>query len=208
MAISGHLTTELPPSGNNYKRVRTTRGFVDWYLTDAAKRYKTLVATITAAIDNPLLPTRDPVRLDLVVYSNDKARDLDNFLKVLLDALQYDPRRIGYGGIYYDDKQVVGFDRLELEYDYQEPRIELGWRAGPEFAKEVQRRSRGRKTPSRRPSRSASPRTEGAASSGDAIEPTYTQFLPRRRLFVTDKPTGAPTGGGSRTRGDGARETG
>lgn len=62
-------------------------------------------------------PLSDPLEVVITLYHGDKrARDIDNYGKVLLDALT--------GIVWLDDKQIVRMS-VEKAYDKARPRVEI-----------------------------------------------------------------------------------
>lgn len=104
----------LPPSGNRYWRVG--RGRI--YPTDEGQNYKATVAMM-ARCDRVELLT-GPVAVDVAVYRARKSGDLDNFLKILLDAMQ--------GVYYHNDSQVIEI-HATLQDDKHAPRVEVSVRS-------------------------------------------------------------------------------
>lgn len=85
-----------PPTANLYWRVWRGRAVKSAEARNYQKRVKLLAkASLGARVE----PLRGPVRVEVSVYRPAKRGDLDNTLKVILDAL----RGIAYG----DDAQVV-----------------------------------------------------------------------------------------------------
>jgi len=83
----------LPPSVNRYWR--SYRGRV--VVSAAAKAYRATVAALMHT--HQLEPLAGPVCVSITVYRERKAGDLDNRIKIVLDAMQ---------GIFYtNDKQVT-----------------------------------------------------------------------------------------------------
>ncbi len=83
----------VPPSANNYWRVANNRIVV----TTEARNYKQQIFyQLSRKIDEPL---RGDIAVNVTVFRPQKRGDLDNFLKIMLDALQ--------GIIYLNDSQVV-----------------------------------------------------------------------------------------------------
>lgn len=100
----------LPPSANRYWRHAGGRV----YVSDEAKAYKQTVAML-ARVDGAKVLT-GPVAVAVAVYRARKAGDLDNFLKILLDALQ---------GIYYANDNQVREIHATLHDDRHDPRVEV-----------------------------------------------------------------------------------
>lgn len=104
------LTLPYPPSANRY-----WRHFQGHTVVSAeAKQYRDEVAWRLLA--RGVSPLAGPIRVTLHVYRPRKARDLDNCLKVTLDAMQ--------GGAYLSDAQIVELHALRFE-DKHDPRIEV-----------------------------------------------------------------------------------
>jgi crossover junction endodeoxyribonuclease RusA len=104
------LTLPYPPSANRYWRVWRGRAVK----SDEARAYQAkvgLLARVQGATGEPML---DDIELKISVYRPAKRGDLDNCLKVAIDALK--------GVVFVDDSQVV---RIEAERadDKANPRI-------------------------------------------------------------------------------------
>ena len=102
-----HLTLPVPPSANKCweyggGRVRTSK---------EALAYKQAVRLL---VREDLIPGN--VALNVSVYRPAKRGDLDNYLKVMLDALQ--------GVLYTDDKQITEIHAFRYD-DKDNPRVEL-----------------------------------------------------------------------------------
>lgn len=104
------LTLPYPPSANRYWRV--FRGMV--VPSVEAKAYKTAVRW--RAIHNHLVPLDGDVCIHVELYRPRARGDLDNFLKVLFDALN--------GLAWADDGQVVEIHARRHE-DKLNPRVEI-----------------------------------------------------------------------------------
>lgn len=106
------LTLDMPPSANRYWR-SNPRGGV--YVSEEARTYKADVAVMAHAQG-----LRDALAGDVAVtvrvFRAQRSGDLDNRLKVLLDAL----RGVAYG----DDKQVIEIHAFRFE-DKANPRVEV-----------------------------------------------------------------------------------
>ena len=100
----------LPPSANRYWRMFRGR----MVTSSEAKNYKALVAALLHG--HQVEPLDGPVCVSISVYRARRAGDLDNFQKVLLDALQ--------GICYIDDKQVTELHAFMFD-DRQHPRVEI-----------------------------------------------------------------------------------
>lgn len=105
------LTLPYPPSANRYWRA-LGRGHVT--RSREAKAYLEEVGWLCRSLDTQ--PVAGDVEVEMRVYRPARRRDLDNHLKVALDALQ--------GHLYHDDKQIV---RLVAERydDKANPRLEV-----------------------------------------------------------------------------------
>ncbi len=114
------LTLPYPPSANRYWR--SFRGRV--VKSQEARDYQRTVVHLTAgdALDGfPTLLT-GAVGLELNFYRPQRRGDLDNRIKVLVDALQ--------GIAYVDDKQITELHAY-LHDDKQNPRAEISaWATG------------------------------------------------------------------------------
>ena len=104
------LTLPVPPSANRYWR--NIRGRM--VVSQEAQDYKQLVRLACAEI----VPLRKefPVGISFTFYRARKSGDLDNRIKVVLDALN--------GVIYDDDDQVVEIHAKRAD-DKENPRIVL-----------------------------------------------------------------------------------
>ena len=114
------LTLPVPPSANLYWRdrvLRTKTGeyVVQRYKTAEAREYQELVAN-TAFGSCRMIPKPRDVVLRLTWYREAKRGDLDNRLKVILDALQ--------GTAYENDSQIAEIHAFREE-DKAKPRVEL-----------------------------------------------------------------------------------
>lgn len=104
------ITLPYPPTANLYWRVFRGRAVK----SDDARNYqRTVQLKCLASRMKPLL---GPVEVTLSVYRPAKRGDLDNSLKVLLDALK--------GHAYLDDKQVTRIV-AEQHDDKAAPRVEV-----------------------------------------------------------------------------------
>lgn len=93
------LLLPYPPSVNRYWRYANGRA----YVTAEGKSYK---AAVLQCVGRRPSPIADRVAIAINVYPPDRrARDIDNLLKALLDALTN-------AGVWVDDEQV---DRIEIE---------------------------------------------------------------------------------------------
>lgn len=101
------LTLPIPPSANRYwvytgKRVATS---------PEAKAYKQAVLLLA-----PKNIIHGRVAVNISVFRPAKRGDLDNYLKVLLDALE--------GVLYENDKQITEIHAFRYD-DKENPRVEL-----------------------------------------------------------------------------------
>lgn len=104
------LTLPLPPSANRYWRY--TRGRV--LVSREARAYRARCQT--AALAQRAKVLSGEVELSGVVYFENRRRDLDGAIKVLLDALE--------GICYANDRQVWKLS-LEKAIDRESPRVEI-----------------------------------------------------------------------------------
>lgn len=102
---------EVPPSANRYWRT-TRNGRV--YKSKQAKQYTETVRWQLRAAG--ITPTQRDVALRVKVYRKQRRGDLDNFNKVLLDAMQ--------DIVYVDDNQVKELHAY-LHDDKHNPRVEV-----------------------------------------------------------------------------------
>jgi len=104
------FTLPYPPSANRYWRNFRGRMVV----SEVARQYKTEVGwTLKAAQCEAI---GEPVRITLHVYRPQRRGDLDNTLKVLLDACN--------GIAYNDDSQIQELHAI-LDDDKERPRVEV-----------------------------------------------------------------------------------
>ena len=96
----------LPPSANNYWTISNNR----FATTQEAKNYK---KEIFYRLSN-LIPLRGDICLNITIFRRIRRGDLDNFLKVMLDALN--------GIVYLDDSQIVEIHAFR-EDDKENPRV-------------------------------------------------------------------------------------
>lgn len=104
------ITLAYPPSSNRYWR--SFRGRV--VRSDEASDFKRVVGRACAVAR--LRPLTGPVSVVLKLYRPRRAGDLDNRIKVLLDALQ--------GFVFENDSQVVELHAYRHE-DKNNPRVEV-----------------------------------------------------------------------------------
>ena len=98
----------LPPSVNRYWRVWNNRVVV----TEEAKNYKKEVFYKL----NHLEPLRGDIIINFTVFRKIRRGDLDNFMKVMLDAFS--------GVIYLDDSQIIEIHAFR-EDDASNPRVHV-----------------------------------------------------------------------------------
>lgn len=101
------LTLPYPPSANRYWRAARGRVFV----SKEAKDFKAKVAEIAKAT-----PLTGPVDVRLMVYRPARRGDLDNSIKVTLDALK--------GIAFEDDAQVESLCAFRYD-DKDNPRVDV-----------------------------------------------------------------------------------
>jgi crossover junction endodeoxyribonuclease RusA len=109
--MSATLVLPYPPSANRYWRAVPDRGVL---LSAEARRYKEDAGK--QALAAGVHPVDGPVALTVTLYRPAKRGDLDNRIKVLLDALN--------GIAYRDDSQVVELHAYRLD-DKDHPRVEV-----------------------------------------------------------------------------------
>lgn len=107
------LVLPFPPSANRYWRVFRGRPV----LSAEAKLYKQIVARLGAGL--PKLPAEGDLHLQVVIFrpARSRRRDLDNNLKVLLDALQ--------GVVYENDLRVSRITAEHWDTCPERPRVEV-----------------------------------------------------------------------------------
>lgn len=106
------LILPYPPSANRYWRHAQGRT----YKSAEAVAYQKAVGWQCAALG--LAPERERICINITFYRPIKRGDLDNRIKVLLDALN--------GFVYVDDAQVVELHAY-LRDDKAAPRVEVEW---------------------------------------------------------------------------------
>jgi crossover junction endodeoxyribonuclease RusA len=100
----------FPPSANRYWR--HANGHT--YKSEDARAYQVAVGWQCQALH--LAPHTGPVAVTVRLYRPAKRGDIDNSLKVLLDALQ--------GHVYNDDAQIVELHAYRYD-DKRDPRVEV-----------------------------------------------------------------------------------
>ena len=94
------LDLPWPPSVNTYWRHVVSRGSPRVLVSDAGRKYRVAVQRAVLAARAVKQYTGD-VRVSIVAYPPDKrARDVDNLLKAVLDAMQA-------AGVYLNDSQIT-----------------------------------------------------------------------------------------------------
>lgn len=112
------LTLHEPPSANRYWRVMNGRPV----LSATARLYKQAVG-LSAICQGVRTPVTHPVAVTIRWFRARKAGDLDNRLKIVLDALN--------GIAYADDKQIVELHAYRAD-DKANPRVEISLSPLPE----------------------------------------------------------------------------
>lgn len=102
------LTLDTPPSSNRYWRMGKNR----IYRSTEAVNYCNYVALLCNA--EGIEPVDGDVCVNLNIYRPAKRMDTDNFLKVILDALQ--------GRAYHNDSQIAEIHAMRFE-DKHNPRV-------------------------------------------------------------------------------------
>lgn len=108
------LIMPFPPSANRYWRSITVRGQARVLISAEARAYKRRIAEDGKALKAK--PLEGKVAVQLIAYRPRRIGNLDNTLKVTLDALQ--------GIAYLDDEQIVEIHAYRCE-DKADPRIEV-----------------------------------------------------------------------------------
>lgn len=106
------LVLGMPPSANRYWRQRKQGGV---YVSDEAQSYKDETALL-ARSQGLKTPIEGDVAVAFRFYRARKSGDLDNRLKVLIDALK--------GVAYHDDKQITEIHAYRFD-DAKDPRVEI-----------------------------------------------------------------------------------
>lgn len=91
------LTLPYPPSANLYWRTAVQRGYVKTYVSKEAEAFKTNVLLLARQAGVEMLDGE--LGIGIKIYRPQKSGDLDNRIKVLIDALR--------GVAYADDNQIV-----------------------------------------------------------------------------------------------------
>jgi crossover junction endodeoxyribonuclease RusA len=102
------FTLPVPPSANRYWRVWNNRIVV----TEEARAYKDEIALLLRAC----IPLEGEVSVNFTVFRPRMKGDLDNYNKILFDALQ--------GLCYYNDSQIVEIHSYRKD-DKVNPRVEI-----------------------------------------------------------------------------------
>lgn len=103
------LKLPYPPSANRYWR---TNGSGRVYVSDEAEDYKSEVGLIARRT----IPASGDVSISIRIFRPQRSGDLDNRLKVLIDALK--------GIAYFDDKQITEIHAYRFD-DKKDPRVEV-----------------------------------------------------------------------------------
>ena len=91
------VSLPYPPSVNNYWKSRWTGKFIQHYITPAGRKFRQDVIRSLSDWDMML----GPLALAIEVFPPDRrARDIDNVLKALCDALEH-------AGVMENDSQIV-----------------------------------------------------------------------------------------------------
>jgi crossover junction endodeoxyribonuclease RusA len=112
------LTLPLPPSSNRYWRTvayiskKTRKPVASTYVSDEATKYKQDVSKLYSG-GTPIVSA---IKIEIKVYRARRSGDLDNKIKVLLDAMQ--------GIAYIDDNQITEMHAYRFE-DKGNPRVEV-----------------------------------------------------------------------------------
>jgi crossover junction endodeoxyribonuclease RusA len=107
--MSQHIfTLPVPPSANRYWRVYRNRIVV----TDEARAYKDEIRLLLRQV----APLKKLVSVNFTVFRPAMRGDLDNYNKVMFDALQ--------GLAYVNDNQIIEIHSFR-EDDKQNPRVEF-----------------------------------------------------------------------------------
>lgn len=101
----------FPPSTNTYWRNVKGRTLI----SERGRRYRLAVLKILYTVDRDRLPFEGRLAVELDLYPPDRRRrDVDNYSKALLDALEH-------AGVYADDEQIY-----DLHIRKHDPRDKLG----------------------------------------------------------------------------------
>lgn len=116
------ITLSVPPSANAYWRDRVAndprkKAFVQRYQTKEAVDYKKMVKTLSYAAGWRPVQKPSEVSLRIVWHRTQRRGDLDNRLKVLLDALQ--------GTAYVDDSQVAAIEAVRITEKTRDDCVEV-----------------------------------------------------------------------------------
>lgn len=102
------FTLPIPPSANRYWRIWNNRIVV----TDEARAYKEEIKLLL----NQCIPLIGDVSINFTVFRPRQKGDLDNYNKVMFDALQ--------GLAYFNDNQIVEIHSFRKD-DKKNPRVEI-----------------------------------------------------------------------------------
>ena len=111
----------VPPSSNHYWRdrvmkSRTGQHVVQRYKTREARRYQAAVHNLALAAGCRPVEKPRQVIVRLVWYREARRGDLDNRLKVILDAME---------GVMYDNDSQIKRIYAHREEDPKDPRVEV-----------------------------------------------------------------------------------
>lgn len=111
-----------PPVPKARARMCTTKsGKRFWYTPEATRRYESLVRAIGESTTPTWWPVAERYSIDVAIYFPDRrARDADNVLKSVLDALE---------GVCFENDRLVYEKHVTKDLDRRRPRIEVTVRA-------------------------------------------------------------------------------
>lgn len=108
------IVLPLPPTANTFKvPVLLPTGRIKMVLSARARDYKNSVRSALSA--HNITTMMGPVSVRIAVFRSRRVGDLDNYNKVLLDALS--------GVVYMDDEQIVSI--VSHRYDADRARVEI-----------------------------------------------------------------------------------
>jgi Holliday junction resolvase RusA-like endonuclease len=108
------VTLPYPPKGTNHQYIRTRRGV---HMDSDVQAWRTLVAYALRTVSAEAR-LAGAVEMVIDIYRPSRRGDIDNRLKLLLDALQ--------GVAYANDAQVTRLTVNNL-VDKHAPRVEISW---------------------------------------------------------------------------------
>jgi crossover junction endodeoxyribonuclease RusA len=116
--MKGRIVLPYPPSANRYWKtfayLKGWRPLVNVTPSAEAREYRERVKTILQR--SHIQPAAGEVELEMTFYRPRRRGDLDNRLKVLLDALE--------GCLYFNDEQIVRITAIRKD-DKEHPRVEI-----------------------------------------------------------------------------------